>query len=153
MTAAAVEGAVGQPIDRVDGRAKVTGAAKYAAEFRPDRLAQAIAVQSTIARGGVVSIDAAAAKRVPGVLAVLTPANAPKLKSLKEGDPSGGHAGEDLPPLSGDEIHFAGQYIALVIAEKVHQARRAAALLKVTYREEKPVLEIEEAAASATYPK
>ncbi len=157
MTAAALDGrmtaAVGQPIDRVDGRAKVTGAAKYAAEFRPNRLAQAIAVQSTIARGSVVSIDTAAASRVPGVITVLTSANAPKLKSLKEGAPSGGHAGEDLPPFSGEEIHFAGQYIALVIAEKVHQARRAAALLKVNYREEKPVLEIEDAGASATYPK
>ncbi|MEO8430237.1 MAG: xanthine dehydrogenase family protein molybdopterin-binding subunit [Acidobacteriota bacterium] len=143
---------VGKPLDRVDGRLKITGGAKYAAEFRPRGLVHAVAVQSTIARGAIASIDTAAASKAPGVLAVLTHANAPQLKSLKEGDPSGGHAGEDLPPLSTDEIHFAGQTIALVIAEKLEQARRGAALVKIAYREEKPVLEIAEAEGSATKP-
>ena len=144
--------AVGKPIDRVDGRLKITGGAKYSAEFRPQGLVHAVAVQSTIARGVIASIDASAASKAPGVLAVLTHANAPKLKSLKEGDPSSGHAGEDLPPFSTDEIHFAGQYVALVIAGKLEQARRGAALVKISYGEEKPVLEMAEADASATRP-
>jgi xanthine dehydrogenase YagR molybdenum-binding subunit len=146
--------AVGKPIDRVDGRLKITGGAKYAAEFRPrsGACAHAVAVQSTIARGSIASIDTQAAEKAPGVIAVLTHGNAPKLKSLTEGAPSGGHPGEDLLPLSGDEIYFAGQYVALVIAGKLEQARRAAGLVKVTYREEKPVLEMADAEASATRP-
>lgn len=146
--------AVGTPIDRVDGRLKVTGAAKYAAEFRPKGLVHAVAVQSTVARGRIASIDAAAARKSPGVLAVLTHRNAPKLRKPAEGAGGSTEAkqGEALLPLSGDEIHFAGQYVALVVAEKLEQARRAAILLDVSYREEKPVLEIGEAEASATYP-
>ena len=144
--------AVGAPIDRVDGRLKVMGKARYAAEFRPTGLVHCVAVQSTIAKGTIAAIDSAAARGAPGVLAVLTHENAPKLKSLKGGDPSSGHAGEDLPALSGTEIHFAGQYVALVVAEKLESARRAAALVRVSYREEKPVLEIADAESSATYP-
>ncbi|HEY4228719.1 MAG TPA: xanthine dehydrogenase family protein molybdopterin-binding subunit, partial [Thermoanaerobaculia bacterium] len=144
---------VGTPIDRVDGRLKVTGGAKYAAEFRPKNLAHCVAVQSTIARGRIASIDASAARRMPGVIAVLTHENAPRLQKLKVGDPKSGHAGEDLPPLSDDEIHFAGQYVALVVAERLSQARHAAYAVKVSYREEKPVLTHDEAAASATFPK
>ena len=145
--------AVGTPIDRVDGRLKVTGGAKYAAEFRPENLVHAVAVQSTVARGRIASIDAAAARRMPGVIAVLTHENAPRLEKLKVGDPKSGHAGENLPPLSDDEIHFAGQYVALVVAEKLSQARHAAYALKVSYREEKPALTHEDALAGATYPK
>src|SRR5690606_37842979 len=71
-----VSAATGQPHSRVDGVAKVTGAAKYAAEFaRPD-LAYGAIVQSTIAKGRIVTIDTAAAERAPGVLAVLTHENA-----------------------------------------------------------------------------
>lgn len=146
--------AVGTPIDRVDGRLKITGGAKYAAEFHPKGLVHCVAVQSTIAKGSITSIDSAAARKGSGVLAVLTHENAPPLQSLKSkgGDPSSGHAGEDLPALSGTEIHFAGQYVALVVAEKLEQARRAAALVRVSYREEKPVLEIADAESTATHP-
>ncbi|HEY1250770.1 MAG TPA: xanthine dehydrogenase family protein molybdopterin-binding subunit [Thermoanaerobaculia bacterium] len=144
---------LGAPIDRVDGRLKVTGGAKYAAEFAPEGLVHAVAVQSTVAKGRVEAIDAAEARAMPGVIAVLTHENAPALQKLKVGDPKSGHAGEDLPPLSGDEIHFAGQYVALVVAEELPQARRAAYAVKVRYREEKPVLTIEDAEPTATYPK
>jgi xanthine dehydrogenase YagR molybdenum-binding subunit len=146
--------AVGSPIDRVDGKLKVTGRAKYAADFHPTRLAHAVLVQSTIARGEIAAIDADAARRSPGVLAVLTHQNAPKMSKPKSGDSSSGGAklGEELLPLSGTEIHFAGQNVAVVVAGTLAQARHAARLVKVSYREQKPILEIADAEATATYP-
>ena len=71
--------AIGEPLSRVDGPAKVTGAASYAAEFALPDLAYGAIVQSTIAKGRITAIDTAAAERAPGVLAVITHANAPKL--------------------------------------------------------------------------
>lgn len=71
--------AIGKPMDRVDGRLKVTGAALYAAEFPLKNMAHAVAVQSTISRGRITNIDTSAAQNSPGVLAVITHLNAPKL--------------------------------------------------------------------------
>ncbi|HEV7499141.1 MAG TPA: xanthine dehydrogenase family protein molybdopterin-binding subunit, partial [Vicinamibacteria bacterium] len=73
---------VGQPVERVDGRLKVTGKATFSAEFRPPGLVHAVAVQSTIARGAIEGIDLEAARTLPGVLAILTHENAPNLKEL-----------------------------------------------------------------------
>ena len=70
---------IGRPVNRVDGRQKVTGAAPYAAEFPPPRLAHAALVRSTIASGRIASIDTSAAERAPGVLTVITHRNAPRL--------------------------------------------------------------------------
>ena len=72
-------GVVGAPINRVDGRLKVTGAARYSAEIPVDDLAYGVIVQSTIARGMIDRIDAGEAEQLPGVIAVMTPRNAPKL--------------------------------------------------------------------------
>ena len=70
---------IGQPISRVDGRRKVTGAATYAAEFDQRGQAHGVIVRSTVANGRMASIDSAAAERSPGVVAVLTHRNAPRL--------------------------------------------------------------------------
>ncbi len=70
---------VGQGIDRVDGRLKVTGAATYSAEHKLPQLAHAVMVQSTIPKGRIASIDSAAVKDMPGVIAVMTHQNAPRL--------------------------------------------------------------------------
>ncbi|GHO70316.1 hypothetical protein KSC_092080 [Ktedonobacter sp. SOSP1-52] len=72
---------VGQPVDRVDGLLKVTGQARYPAEFPFERMAHAVIVQSTIARGSIKTIETVAAEAAPGVLAVLTHLNAPRLHS------------------------------------------------------------------------
>lgn len=150
-------GAIGKPIDRVDGRKKITGAAKYAAEFKPDRLAHAVMVQSAIAKGRILAIDAAAAKRAPGVIAVLSHQNLPKFKTAEKGakpDPlQSGKMGEDRLPFSDDVIHYAGQHVALVVADTLDHARHAASLVKVRYQEEKPVLTIAEAEPDAYMPK
>jgi xanthine dehydrogenase YagR molybdenum-binding subunit len=134
--------AVGKPLDRVDGRLKVTGAARFAGDFWHDRMAEAVAITSTVARGKIISIDTASAKRVPGVLAIYTNENAPSLQTPRVGDAqTGGHPGELLAPLSGKEIFFAGQYVALVVAEDITHARHAASLVKVRCDEEKPEID------------
>jgi xanthine dehydrogenase YagR molybdenum-binding subunit len=143
--------AVGQPIERVDGRRKVTGSAKYAADARHDRLAHAVLVQSTISKGRITAIDTADAARAPGVIKILTHQNAPKLGLPPSGTKStptqSGKLGDDRPPFSDDVIHYAGQHIALVVAETLDQARHAASLVKVRYQEEKPVLTVAEGTA------
>jgi xanthine dehydrogenase YagR molybdenum-binding subunit len=148
--------AVGKPIERVDGRAKVTGAAKYAGDFRPERFAHAVIVQSTIAKGRILEIDTADAHRAAGVISILTHENAPKLQAKP---PSGGGAGggggnlgEKLMPLADDTVHFAGQHIACVIAETLDEARHAASLLRVRYQEDTPVLDMTAAEPNATFP-
>jgi xanthine dehydrogenase YagR molybdenum-binding subunit len=149
--------AIGKPIDRVDGRKKITGNAKYAAEFKHDRLTHAVLVQSTIARGRITSIDTAAARRAPGVIAVLSHQNAPKLKQGNKGPKAeplqSGKMGEDRLPFSDDVIHYAGQHVAVVVADTLDHARHAASLVKVRYQEEKPLLTIEEAASTEYMPK
>jgi xanthine dehydrogenase YagR molybdenum-binding subunit len=150
-------GAIGKPVDRVDGRRKITGAARYAAEFKHDRLAHAVLVQSTIAKGKILSIDTAAARRAPGVITVLSHENMPKLKGAPGGPKAKpletGKLGEDRLPFSDDVIHYAGQHVALVVADTLDHARHAASLVKVRYREEKPLLTIEEAESTAYLPK
>ena len=81
---------IGEPVNRVDGRLKVTGAARYAAEQSIDRLAYAVIVQSSIAKGTIERIDTSASTALPGVIAVLTPDNAPRL-------PEGGKAAARPP--------------------------------------------------------
>jgi xanthine dehydrogenase YagR molybdenum-binding subunit len=127
---------IGQPVSRVDGRQKVTGAATYAAEFDAPNLAHAAIVRSTIANGRIASIDGAAAERAPGVVAVLTHRNAPKLayrphKAVVDAD-----VGERLHVLQDDRVSHQGQPIALIIADTLEQAGHAATLVRVAYAPE-----------------
>ncbi len=124
---------IGQPVSRVDGRAKVTGTATYAAEFDRPRLAHAAIVRSTIANGRVMSIDSAVAERAPGVIAVLTHGNAPRLAYREHKGAVDPAVGERLHVLQDDQVNHQGQPIALVVAETLEQAEHAATLLRVTY--------------------
>jgi xanthine dehydrogenase YagR molybdenum-binding subunit len=147
---------VGKPLDRVDGRRKITGTAPYAAELQHDHLAHAFLVQSTIAKGRIAAIDTAAAKGSPGVLAILTHENTPKFQQAGSG-PKGqptqsGKLGEDRLPLADDVIHYAGQHVAVVVANTLEQARHAASLVKVRYQAAPPVLTIAEAEPTAYLP-
>ncbi len=148
---------VGKPLDRVDGRKKITGTAPYAAELQHDRLAHAFLVQTTIAKGRIAAIDTAAARRAPGVVAILSHENAPKLHGAGTGNgkqsTQAGKLGEERLPFSDDVVHYAGQHVALVVANTLEQARHAASLVKVRYQEERPVLTIEEAKPTAYAPK
>ena len=127
---------IGKPIDRKDGRLKVTGAAKYAAEFGVNNVAYAFPVRSTIGNGTITAIDLTEAEKAGGVLQILTHENAPRLKTLK--NPMellmvGGLLGEDILPLQDNKVSYFGEYVALVIAETYEQARTAAEMVKVTY--------------------
>ncbi len=118
--------------ERYDGRAKVTGKAKYAAEFRsPTDPVYAYMVQSTIASGRVVSIDQSVAEKASGVLAVLTPFNAPKLPVTGPQPPARRH----ITVLQEKDVFYNGQPIALVVAKSLPEAMEGARMLKTRYEE------------------
>ena len=124
---------LGARLSRVDGIAKIRGAAPYALEHRPANLAHAVLVQSRIAAGRVRAIDTTAAEAAPGVLLVATPDNALPLKTAANWlgvTPSDG----PYHPLTHD-ITFYGQHVAAVVAETLEQATEAAALLRIAYDE------------------
>jgi len=118
---------VGAALDRVDGEPKVRGAARYAFENRFARQAYAFVVQSTIAKGRIAGFDDAAARAVPGMLAIITHENAPRLDPEIDGK---------LKVLQSDRVTFHGQVVALVVAETLETVREAARKLRVTYAEE-----------------
>ena len=120
----------GQPIDRVDGRQKVTGAAPYAAEFAIPNVVHAVLVQSTVAAGSIEGIDLAVAGAMPGVLAIITPDSIERL-GRKGGVPQTISA----PLLQDPAVEFNGQHVAVVVADTLERAQAAAAAVKVTYRE------------------
>jgi xanthine dehydrogenase YagR molybdenum-binding subunit len=130
--------AVGQPISRVDGRLKVTGGARYTADIRLEGIVHAAIVYSTIANGRTVSIDTAAAENAPGVLAVLTHKNMPRMTALPWSHLR--PQGQTYLPLQDDQIHYAGQPVALVIAATLDLAIFAGTLIKVEYEARPPVV-------------
>lgn len=122
-------------IDRVDGKAKVTGTATYAAEYKIQNVVYGFLVGSTIAKGRIKSIDTKSAERAPGVLAVITHLNAPKIPGYQTGkNPS-------KPPIEGrplrifynNEIFYYDQPIALVIADTFERVLYASKLVKAQY--------------------
>ena len=143
---------VGQPLTRIDGRLKVTGKAKYAAEFAQPRMAYACMVRSTIAKGNVASMETARAEHSAGVLAVMTPMNAPKLAALRTDAPTS-PAGRNLSLLQSPGVFYNGQPIALVVAETLDQAWYAASLIKAKYYAEHPQLDFHDGFPTAYPPK
>src|SRR5258708_13676668 len=134
---------IGTPASRVDGRTKVTGAAKYAGEFSAKGLAYGSVVTSRIAKGRIARIDTSEALRVDGVIDVLTHEKRPgmartdaayKDEVAPEGSP--------FRPLYDEQIRFSGQPIALVVAEEWEIARFAASLVRVEYNEETHVTDL-----------
>src|SRR5438270_1070623 len=140
--------AVGTPMSRVDGRLKVTGGARYAAEFQVKDVAYGVLVLSTVAKGQVTKIDTAAAEKAPGVLAVITHRNAGKVvlpgKAKALVDPK---VGRPLQPLQDDQVLYHGQPIAVVVADTFERATHAATLVRATYDEAKAILDFADAAA------
>jgi xanthine dehydrogenase YagR molybdenum-binding subunit len=129
---------VGRPIDRVDGPAKTTGAARYAAEYPYPDLAHAALVHATVSRARITAVDTSAAREVPGVIAVLTHENAPALKPPPAVNPlnlSTLVSGTSVNYLGTDEVHWNGQPVAVVVAESLDAAREAAALVRPAYAE------------------
>jgi len=134
----------GKPTSRIDGRAKVTGAAKYAAEHNVSALAHGFVVSSAIARGRIKRIHTADALSVDGVLDVLTHEHRPKLAAAYEKyKDEVAPDGSPFRPLYDDRILFNGQPIALVVADELEIAQFAATLIRVEYDEEPHVTDFE----------
>jgi xanthine dehydrogenase YagR molybdenum-binding subunit len=119
---------IGEGRDRVDGRAKVTGGARYAAEHNLAGVVHAVVVAATIPSGTIKSIDATAAKKAPGVIAVLSHLNAPKLNAQQSGN-----FPEHVIPFSDATVHYVGQQIAVVVADTLEHATHGAELVYVAY--------------------
>jgi xanthine dehydrogenase YagR molybdenum-binding subunit len=139
--------AIGKSVNRVDGREKVTGEAQYSGEIPLPRLAHAALVGAAIPSGRVVAIDEAAALDADGVLAVLSHANLPKLAGEPHLLPSlaGGPApGQSFFPMQEEVVHYAGQPVAMVIADSVERAQHAASLVTVRYEEAPSVTTIDQ---------
>jgi len=128
---------LGTPTSRVDGRAKVTGDAKYAAEFKTPGLAYGALATSSIAKGRITRIDTSEALRVHGVIDVLTHEHRPRMagtsRAYKDDVAPGG---APYRPLYDDKILFRGQPVALVLAEEWETARFAATLVRIEYAQE-----------------
>lgn len=124
--------------DRVTGKAVVTGAAKYAAEHEIKDIVYGVLVGGTIAKGSIHAIDTKAAEKAPGVLAVITHLNSPKVPGYDSGaNPvKGPTGGRGLEIFNGNTIYFNGQPIALVIADTFERATYAASLVKAQYNKE-----------------
>jgi xanthine dehydrogenase YagR molybdenum-binding subunit len=119
---------IGAPIPRHDGRAKVTGEAKYAGEEAPPGTLHAVVVASSSARGRLTGLDARDALAVPGVVRVLTHRDVPKL-----GPASVLPFGQSHLPMQSAEIRYEGEPLALVLAETLEAAAEGAARLRPTY--------------------
>ncbi|PTQ09384.1 xanthine dehydrogenase [Sphingomonas oleivorans] len=136
---------VAQPVDRVDGPAKLSGAATYSYEYHEEvpGAAYGMIVPAAIAKGRIVAIDSAAAEAAEGVLMVMTHRNAPRQ----------GSGGDAAPQLVGSEIAHHGQAVALVVAETFEQARHAAGLVRVDYEREPGRFDLAEAERQARPPR
>jgi xanthine dehydrogenase YagR molybdenum-binding subunit len=129
---------MGEPAARIDGRDKVTGAARYASDFVVANPAFAYLVTSSIARGRIASIDVSEANDVQGVLTVLTHENAANDIKKVGFFADGGPASETIVPLAGPEVWHDGQIVAVVVADTFEAAREAAHRIRITYVAERP---------------
>ena len=138
---------VGTPLDRVDGRLKVKGAATYPIDVNVSGLAHGALVQSTIVSGRIRDIAVDAAERAPGVVVVITHLNTPPLApgAITEIGP------QPLPPFQSDAVLHYGQHVAMVVAETREQANAAAALIEVTYEPDTPLLSFDDPRTSPVF--
>ncbi|MDN3255729.1 xanthine dehydrogenase family protein molybdopterin-binding subunit [Streptomyces sp. MA25(2023)] len=121
------ETVLGAPVERREGREKVTGTARYAAEYDAVGRAQAWPVPAAVARGRVTGVDPAPALALPGVLAVLTHENAPRLADPED---------STLAVLQSPHVPHRGWFVGLVVGETLEAARAGAAAVRVTYEAE-----------------
>ncbi|MBP0440859.1 xanthine dehydrogenase family protein molybdopterin-binding subunit [Tianweitania sediminis] len=153
MSTSTTASSIGQPLSRIDGPAKVTGRAKYAAEHAADGLAYGWVVSSAIAKGKVKAIHEEAARAVPGVIEILTHKNRPHVawfdRSYRD---QVAPPGEPFRALYDDEIKFSFQPLALVLAKTLEAARAAAALLRIDYIQEEPNTDFENSLEKAYVP-
>jgi xanthine dehydrogenase YagR molybdenum-binding subunit len=135
---------IGSTTSRVDGRAKVTGEARYAGEFNLPGLVHGYVVESTIPKGRIVRIDTSGALGIAGVIDVLTHRNRPPMADKDDAykDEVAPEKGSPYRPLYDDRIQFTGQPVALVLAEDWETARVAASQVRIEYQKEPHVTDL-----------
>jgi xanthine dehydrogenase YagR molybdenum-binding subunit len=140
MTTLEKERLVGAGVNRLDGPRKVTGTAPYPNDFDYPNLAHAALVRSTVAAGRIRSVDTRAAETSPGVLAVITHTNAPRLERM----PATPVGSQPPTPLQDDRILHYGDYVSVVVADTPEQAIAAAQLVDVDYVPAEPLLDLDD---------
>ncbi|MFY9927054.1 MAG: xanthine dehydrogenase family protein molybdopterin-binding subunit [Streptosporangiaceae bacterium] len=146
-------GLVGAQVPRIDGPLKVRGAARFAAEVPMEGMVYASLAFSTIPKGRIAALDTSAAQDAPGVVLVMTHENAPRMDPAPAAlTAPKGTAGDDLPVMQDDQIHWNGQPIAVVLADTHEQADHAVSLIRVTYAPEPAVTSFLEATARGLQP-
>jgi len=131
---------IGQPISRFDGRLKVTGTARYTSDIAIAGALQAALVSSTIANGSISSLDTSAAENAPGVIAVFTHRNMPRMNPTPKPWSHLHPHGQSYLPLQDDQILYANQPIALVVAKTLDQANYAGTRIRANYEAKPPVV-------------
>ena len=155
--------AIGWSHERADAHIKVTGLAKYTADFLAPGMAYAVLVTSKIAKGRVVHLDVSAAKESGGVIEIFTHKNAMRLKSPKDTfdntvkQPSNPaevttNTASRVLPLESDEIHYWGQIVAVVVGESFEEAHEAAELVRIQYETQTPICSFRENLGKAHKP-
>ena len=134
---------------RYDGPAKITGQAKYSYEFSKPGVVYGYMMTSTIPSGSISAMDTSAAAKLPGVLTILTPFNAPKLPVPKPNPPASRH----VNVLQDADVYYSNQPIGVVVAETLEQARYAASLVKVSYAPTPAKMNFEKRLSDARPPK
>src|SRR5262249_41572706 len=134
---------IGRDTPRIDGPQKVTGTARYVADYPLPGLLYAVPVEATIANGRVVRLDTAVAEKMPGVRAIFHRENIGKIYRSVVGAGFEGICEERRPPFEDDVVRYYGQYVALAVADTFEAARAAADAVRVTYAREKPNVETE----------
>ncbi|MGW3604654.1 xanthine dehydrogenase family protein molybdopterin-binding subunit [Micromonospora sp. NPDC005161] len=147
--------AIGATLNRVDGRAKVRGEARYSAEVPVTGLVHGVLVGATVASGRITAIDTVEAERADGVLAVFTHRNLDRVATVPKLLPSlAGLAapGQTFFPMQDETIHYAGQPIALVVADTIERAEHAGTLIRVEYASTPAITLIDQARDQAYVP-
>lgn len=144
---------VGRPVSRVDGRLKVTGQAKYAAEYAAEDLLYGYIVSSTIAAGRITAIHTDSARAIPGVVEIFTHENRGNAAWLdRNWRDEVAPPGHPFRPLHSDRVLFDGQPVALVVAETFEAARDAASLVRMDYAVDQHCTELEKKRSEAYVP-
>ena len=141
-------GMIGVAKPRIDGPKKLTGQAHYAADNRFPGMVYAYSVFSTIPKGRITKLDTARALNMPGVIDVFHHNHFPTLYHSPSSMAQENHMDETRLPFEDDRVHYAGQFVALVVANTFEVAREAARLVDVRYAEDTPVITLKQAMAS-----
>src|ERR1700761_1496352 len=137
MAQTAAKNLIGTTVPRIDGPLKTSGTAKYSSDHNFPNMVHALPVQATVAKGRIKSMDVSDAEKMRGVLRIYRYGHVPRFYR-PNGQDENAHVDETRPPFEEEVIYYNGQYVAVVFAETIEQARAAARAIRVEYESEKP---------------